>query len=223
VNIAIRSGISISRWSKATNVLIEKDPGQPKITRLRIIHLFEADLNLYLKLQWGHRLVQHALKKNLIHPGQHGSVPGKTTMDPIMLNQLTTNLCRLTKGNYAHFNNDASACSDRIKVPLAMLAARRCGMQQEAVQVHATTLQQMRYKIKTAYGISEDTYTGNMEHPLFGTGQGSGASPAAWLTLLVVLMYTLERVTPERVRFHSPDTDKVCMKEFWTHMSMIQR
>ena len=209
MNIAIRSGISISRWSEAINVLIEKDPGQPKITRLRINHLFEADLNLYLKLQWGHQLVRHALKKNLIHPGQHGSVPGKTTMDPIMLNQLTTDLCRLTKSNYAHFDNDASACYDRIIVPLAMLAARRCGMQQEAVQVHATTLQRMRYKVKTAYGISEDTYTGNMEQPLFGTGQGSGASPAAWLTLVVVLMYTLERVTSERVRFYSPDTDKV--------------
>lgn len=209
MNIAIRSGISISRWSEAINVLIEKDPGTPKLTRLRIIHLFEADLNLYLKLQWGHRLVRHALKKRLIHPGQHGSVPGRTTMDPIMLNQLTTDLCRISKHNYAHFDNDASACYDRIIVPLAMLAARRCGMQKEAITLHATTLQNMRYKVKTAYGISEKAYTGSCDHPLFGTGQGSGASPAAWLTLVVVLMYALERVTMERVRFHSPNTDKV--------------
>ena len=43
LNIAIQSGKSIPRWSNAVNVLIEKDPGKPRINRLRIIHLFEAD------------------------------------------------------------------------------------------------------------------------------------------------------------------------------------
>ena len=47
LNIAVQSGVSISRWSNAVNVLIEKDPGKPKINRLRIIHLFEADFNFF--------------------------------------------------------------------------------------------------------------------------------------------------------------------------------
>ena len=64
MNIAIKSGISIPRWSNAVNVLIEKDNGQPRINRLRIIHLFEADLNFFLKLQWGHRLVRQSLSLN---------------------------------------------------------------------------------------------------------------------------------------------------------------
>ena len=45
MNIVIQSGISVPRWSNAITVLLEKDPGQPRIHRLRIIHLFEADLN----------------------------------------------------------------------------------------------------------------------------------------------------------------------------------
>jgi hypothetical protein len=44
MNVAIQSGITIPRWSNAVNVLIEKDQGKPRINRLRIIHLFEADL-----------------------------------------------------------------------------------------------------------------------------------------------------------------------------------
>ena len=58
MSIAIERGISIPRWQQAVNVMIEKDSGDPKINRLRIIHLFEADYNLFLKLQWGSRLVR---------------------------------------------------------------------------------------------------------------------------------------------------------------------
>lgn len=129
--------IAIPRWSKATNILIEKDPGTPNINRLRIIHLFEADFNFFLKLQWGHRLVRHADKFNLLNNGQHGSIPGHTTMDPIMLIQFTTDLSRLLKANRARFDNDASACYDRIIVALGMLAARRLGMPENAIKTHA--------------------------------------------------------------------------------------
>ena len=204
-NIAISRGISIPRWSNAVNVMIEKDKGNPCINRLQIIHLFEADYNLFLKLMWGSRLVRRALKLGLLHDGQHGSVPGRTTMDPIMLNQLTTDLCRVLRINYARFDNDASACFDRIIVALAMLAARRCGMPTNAVKTHATALELMQYTVKTVYGASEASYKGTPFEPLFGTGQGSGTSPAAWLTLVVLLLNTWEKVIPERICFRSPD------------------
>ena len=185
--------------------MIEKDKGQPRINRLRIIHLFEADYNLFLKLTWGSRLVRRALHMDLLNDGQHGSVPGRTTMDPIMLNQLTTDFCRLLRVNYARFDNDASACFDRIIVALAMLAARRCGMPEHAVMTHAAALELMQYTVKTVNGISENSYQGTEFEPLFGTSQGSGASPAAWLTLVVLLLNTLENVVPDRIFFRSPN------------------
>jgi murein tripeptide amidase MpaA len=46
------------RWKKETEVMLEKDPGDPKIDRLRIICLYEADYNLYLKIMWAHRMVK---------------------------------------------------------------------------------------------------------------------------------------------------------------------
>jgi hypothetical protein len=205
LNIAITRGIAIPRWSQATNILIEKDPGTPNINRLRIIHLFEADFNFFLKLQWGHRLVRHAEKFDLLNDGQHGSRPGRTAMDPIMLIQLTTDLSRLLKVNLARFDNDASACYDRIIVALGMLAARRLGMPGNAIKTHADALRFMQYSVKTIHGISEDSYEGTPFEPLFGTGQGSGASPAVWLTLVVLLLNTLDRIIPERTKFTSPD------------------
>ena len=181
--------------------MIEKDPGRPRINRLRIIHLFEADCNLFLKIMWGSRLVHRSVQLNLLNEGQHGSVPGRTTMDPVMLNQLTTDLCRVLKVNYARFDNDASACFDRIIVALGMMAAQRCGMPVEAVRTHAKALELMQYMVNTIYGVSEESYKGTALEPLFGTGQGSGASPAVWLSLVVVLPNTLERVVHERISF----------------------
>ena len=205
MNIAIGRGIALPRWSQAVNVLIEKDTGFPKVNRLRIIHLFEADYNLFLKTVRGSRLVRHATSMNLLNDGQHGSVPGRTTLDPIMLNQLTTDMCRILKTNYARFDNDASACFDRIIVALGMLAARRCGMPESSIRSHAKALEFMKYTDRTVYGISEANYHGTPFAPMFGTGQGSGASPAVWLLLVVILLNTIDRVIPERMGFQYPD------------------
>jgi hypothetical protein len=205
LDIVVRRGISISRWQHAINVMIEKDAGRPCIHRLRIIHLFEADFNLILKLLWGHRLVRRADEYKMINTGQYGSVPGKTAIELVMLNQLSNDICRTNKVNIIRFDNDASACYDRILVPLGMMAARRCGMPENAIRLHADTLAHMKYNVKTAFGTSEEHYKGDSNEPLFGTGQGSGASPAVWLTLVVVLMNTLDRITRERIRFRSPD------------------
>jgi hypothetical protein len=185
--------------------MLEKDPGLPKIHRLRIIHLFEADFNFLLKLLWGHRLIQQAINLDLLHQGQYGSVPGRNAIELVMLNQTTNDICRIQKIPIIRFENDASACYDRIIVPLGMLAARRCGMPVEAVTLHADTLHHMKYRVKTVYGISDDHYTGTVDKPLFGTGQGSGASPAIWLSLVVILMHTLDRLIPDRIQFCSPD------------------
>ena len=87
-----------------------------------------------------------------------------------------------------------------------MLAARRCGMPETAVQTHADCLNLMKYTVKTIHGISENNYHGTTFEPLFGTGQGSGASPSVWLTLVVVLMNTLDRIIPDRMTFRSPNS-----------------
>ena len=47
------------------------------------------------------RLIRHAQKYGLIHPCQHGSVSGRTTYDPIMLTQVTNDLCCTLKHNLA--------------------------------------------------------------------------------------------------------------------------
>jgi len=113
MNISIETRISIPRRSQAVNVLIENDVGLPRINWLRLMHLVKADF-IFVKLQWGHRLVCRELSLNLFNNGQHGSIPGQTALDPILLTQLSSNLCWVLKHDYARFDNDASSCYDRI-------------------------------------------------------------------------------------------------------------
>jgi hypothetical protein len=50
-------GISMQRWQNSTTAMIEKIPGCPKINKLRVIHLYEADYNIILKIIWAQKLV----------------------------------------------------------------------------------------------------------------------------------------------------------------------
>ena len=47
------------------------------------------------------------------------------------------------------------------------------------------------------YGTAATEYTSTDDEPLFGTGQGSGASPAIWLGLVVILLNSLDRMSAE--------------------------
>ena len=65
LNLPITYGFAPKRWTHSVTPLIEKDEGFPFLTRLRVIHLFEADYNLFLKLASGKRMIkmQSVLKR----------------------------------------------------------------------------------------------------------------------------------------------------------------
>ena len=49
VNASIFLGTTLTRWEKSIAVIIEKNPGNTKIIKLRLINIYEADYNLILK------------------------------------------------------------------------------------------------------------------------------------------------------------------------------
>jgi hypothetical protein len=204
VQLALTRGIALDRWTKSVTVMIEKIDSFPVITKLRIIHLFEADYNLILKLLWGKRLMAHANRHQLINAQQYAR-KRSTALQPAMLRELVFDVCRQTKKDVSIGDLDATACFDRIIVCLAMLAARRWGMPTSAVATHAEALQFMKYFVKTAFGISEANYVGTVFEPLFGTGQGSGGSPPAWISLSSVFLDCYDHIVPDTMEFKSPD------------------
>ena len=59
INFPITHGFAPDRWTHFVTPLIEKEEGKPYLTRLRVIHLFEADYNLFLKIISGRRMVKN--------------------------------------------------------------------------------------------------------------------------------------------------------------------
>ena len=169
--------------------MIEKEPGNPKIHRLRVIHLYEADYNLILGIFWSRKLVRQAEEKRLFNKGFYGSRPGLSAVDPVLLEELQVSIAYLSRTNQVNFHNDATSCYDRIIIALANLVARRFGMPVAIAKLHGTTLEQMQYYVSTALGISEESYSHSYsgDSPIYGTGQGSCASPSVWLQICSIL------------------------------------
>jgi hypothetical protein len=202
INVAIWLGLVPSRWCQAISVLIEKDPGNPNINRLQIIHLFEADFNLFLKIIWASCTVQRGEESSQFGEAQQGSRPRRAANNAVLLKRLTYDLSRILWTNLGTFDNDAKSCYDRIINAIAMLAANN------ALSTHAGVLWAMKYSIKTMFGISDGYYASGEGKTLFGTGQGSRASPAAWLTISTVLLASLRILVERGMLFKTPNGTK---------------
>jgi hypothetical protein len=60
--------------------------------------------------------------------------------------------------------------------------------------MHASTLEQAKYHLKTQHGISEEFYT-NGTTPVYGTGQGAGDSPSQWSQESALLFQIYKEMT----------------------------
>jgi hypothetical protein len=168
--------VILDRWLNITNVMIEKIPGKPLLNKLRVIHLFEADFNLCLRILWGQRLMRQAESRKALGDQQFGSRKGKSSEEVVLHKVLTYELMRLTRTDGSTFDNDAKACYDRIITSMTSVCAQRLGMKPVNVGLHARTLQQAKYRLKTSLGTSETSYSNTKENPLYGLGQGSTAA-----------------------------------------------
>lgn len=187
---ALNMGISIDRWQNCTTTMIEKQPGNPKINKLRVIHLYEADYNAILKIVWARKVVWHAHNNDVLNNGQPGSRP----IDVVTQKDQKYLFSRLTNTNIATMDNDAKSCYDRILCNLAMIISQYFGISKSSAAVQATTLRMMKFRLRTAIGNSTNTYQHSELTPIHGTGQGSCASPLIWLMISSILMDCLAQI-----------------------------
>jgi hypothetical protein len=110
-------------------------------------------------------------------------------MDYILLKRLTYDGLRITKKTA---NNEARAAFDQMIPSVGGIALRRLGASRNALEALLRTLERMKYRIRTAVGISEGEFS-NLTDWVLGTLQGSGASPCLWLAVMCLLLGALAK------------------------------
>jgi hypothetical protein len=203
LNHCIRNGHILERWKTIVNTMIFKDPGNYKIHRLRVIHIYEADFNLLLAVKWRH-LMRSAEERQLINHGLFGGRPGCEAQSLTFLEELKYDISYTSRRTLFNFDNDATSCYDRIILSLASLINRRYGQHRKVVLVHAITLREARFHLRTKLGYSASSYTHHIQYPIYGSGQGSGNSPSIWLFISSTLCDLHEQLA-HGATFISPD------------------
>ena len=178
-NAACRFGFAYDRWKEIVNCMINKKTDSFLLNQLRVIHLFEADYNLIIGLIFGRYMIHRLCDNDLFHPSQWGR-PNRECEDVLMLKELTYQVANMSRTDLATFDNDASACYDRIVTRFALLCCRAHGVPEGPCRMTAEVLDNVIHKIKTAYGISKKSYVNEPEHPIHGVGQGSQDGPSLW-------------------------------------------
>lgn len=203
INFCLRTGHILERWKTIVNTMIFKDVGNYKIHRLRVIHIYEADFNLLLAIKW-RQLLYAADQRHLINPGLFGGRPGCEAQSLPFLEELKYDISYTARRTLFNFDNDATSCYDRIIVSLASLINRKYGLNRAVTLVHANTLQQARFHLRTQLGFSDKFYTHSARFPIYGSGQGSGNSPSIWLFISSTLCDVHNNLS-HGAQFTSPD------------------
>ena len=215
INYCIHHKYTLSRWQTVINTMIFKESGNYKIHRLRVIHIYEADFNLLLAIKW-RQLLQYANMQGLINDGLFGGRPGCEAQSLVFLEELKYDTSYCSRRTLFNFDNDATSCYDRIIVALASIINRKYGLNQRIVALHANTLQQAKFHLRTINGISEQSYSHSLQFPIYGSGQGSGNSPAIWLFISSTLCDVHHQVShgASFTTPHGAETVKLSMVAF---------
>jgi hypothetical protein len=208
INLAISQCHSLERWKTIHNIFIEKIKGTPRIEKLRVIHIYEADWNLLLKYFIAYKLHGTACREKTVQEEQSGGRPGKCAAHSATTSVITTETVCLQKKIGATLYNDAAACFDRIIENISNATLMSEGLNPTIAKLHAQTLEKASYHIKTKYGVAE-TANGDMRpEPFYGTGQGAADSMPRWgiLSDLIIRLYK-KRAKSDRVKSPLSNTE----------------
>ena len=107
---AVTTGVPLKHWHTCVSCHIEKDPGSPKLHWLRIIHIYDADMNLVLKLLWSRKLICHVKQHSVLREDQCRSRPCQLATDVVLCKSLTYVVTWQNKTEIITFDHDVKSC-----------------------------------------------------------------------------------------------------------------
>ncbi len=192
--IPFQTALVPHRWKKTVQTMLQKDPGQPWIHRLRIIELFDSQVNAGFQIFIGRRMIWEAVNKQRLHPASFGSTPGKMAASAVLQKVLSVDQLRIERRAGGLFDCDATGCYDRIIPPLASIHLQALGLDQSIATLLAQLMFMAKRSVKTKHGVSNKSIQTTKQSWLYGIGQGNGGGPAIWLAHLTVMFTALSSI-----------------------------
>lgn len=180
MTLAITQCHTFQRWTVVHNFLLEKIPGIPRLDKLRVIHLYEADWSLIQKFFVAYKLNNLASRQKTIPTEQAGGRPGRSAIELAASRVFMFETMRLQRLSGAVQYNDAKACYDRVVENISNLALMKQGLPTALAKLHSQTFHKINYYIKNNLGIGTTPHGHNHPKPVYGVGQGSTDAPSRW-------------------------------------------
>eukprot|EP00957_Ditylum_brightwellii_P114469 8728074-Ditylum_brightwellii.AAC.1 len=116
-------------------------------------------------------LVETAEQRGHLNQGLYGGQKGYNAKMLLLIEELKYDISYSSRKSLINFDNDAASCYDRILPNISRLAACKFGLHKNVMFVHATTLEQGKYCLKTALGVGDEYYQHCQLYPIYGSGQ----------------------------------------------------
>jgi hypothetical protein len=158
--LIIQQGVVLEQWGRGLSVMLEKMFGCALITKPRSILLMEADFNATNKIIHGQRMLQTARKYKLM-PEEVFSKRNRLADDGTLIKVLFYDIVCQTRLPVGISAVDADNYYNRIAHPIASKVFQALGVPKEAIISMLTTIQDMKFFLRTGFGDSND-YAGSI-------------------------------------------------------------
>ena len=124
---------------------------------------------------------------------QFGGRKGYNSLQAAIMNELIIDYHRITYMHLGIMQHDVKACFDRTIPSITTLCNRKFQIPIQICKFVNHTKANMKYHPVTHYGVSKKYYKHTPQHPIYGSGQGSGNAGQEWNFISVILMKLMEK------------------------------
>eukprot|EP00957_Ditylum_brightwellii_P055127 4178534-Ditylum_brightwellii.AAC.1 len=128
-------------------------------------------------------LIRLSEERKTVKNGQVGGRAGCDANTLTFMEELKKDISYYSRKALINFDSYVASCYNRIIWNLANLIGQKKGLHCNVTFVHANTLAETKFKLKTAIGVSEDFYQHCTAFPIYVTDKGSTNSPMIWLII----------------------------------------
>ena len=162
------------------DIIREKKTRSTLIHKFRAIHIVEGDLQFIAIFFYAHKMIRYAEQHGLITDEQYGGRKNRMAQSVVLNKFCYYNISHQLQMSCAFMDDDARACYDCIVTCPSRLECRKWDISNNVANFINKFIEGQKYHVRSAYGISKDSYSFREDSPTQGSGQGLSWAGPRW-------------------------------------------